>query len=377
MRAHLFYTAVLTFGTLSLAAAPATAKVKRVSKKKPKKMNTQTPRFSHDGAKVSYEFHIPKKKHKGVSICTAQGKSCKNVEPDTGASAAGFDDDAPPPVRELAWHPQGRSYVYGSTGGRSTLNIYMEGEGCLSCEKSFGYGNKIHSTWSPDGKFLAFAVEDPATEHGEVYLIDIYNLEKGPTKLTNHEDDTSYQPRFSPDGKKLLFTRFNPEKSDNDLYVIDDVSDPKSVRKLTSQRGAELNGSWSPDGSKIAYYSVYERKGKTKTDLNVTPADGSGKHTVLAKGVVKPDLANPVWTADGEKILFVRDHEKRSNPVAWVSVSDPKTKGDIKTGTIQNSDLVGFPADEGRIKLLWTAQGKKADKEKTWRKVYTGTFDLP
>lgn len=356
--------------------AIASAKLTRVSKKKPKKMNAMSPRFSHDGKKASYEFHVPKKKQKGVHICGVDGTGCKAVAPDTGASAAGFDDDVPIPVRELAWHPQGRSYVYGSTGGRSTLNIYMEGEGCLTCDKQFGYGNKIHSTWSSDGKYLAFAVEDPSTEHGEIYLVNIYELEKGPKKLTSHDDDTSYQPRFSPKGKAMLFTRFNPERSDNDLYVLDDFTNPKSVRKLTKQNGAELNGSWSPDGTKVAYYSVYTKKKKTLTDLYVVNADGSGAPTLLHKGVVKPDLANPVWSADSTKVVFVRDNAGQNNPIAWVDVANPKAVKNLPTGTVQNSDLAGFPAGEGQIRLLWTAQGKKSDKEKTWRKVYTDTYKL-
>ena len=376
MRTHLVILATFALGTLLGTATLAQANGTPASASKPKKMNTMTPRFSHDGTKMSYEFHVPKTKQKGVHICASDGKGCKAVEPDTGASAAGFDDGAAIPVRELAWHPKGRSYVYGSTGGRSTLNIFMEGEGCLTCDKTFGFGNKIHSTWSPDGKYLAFAVEDPQTEHGEIYLVDIFELEKGPTKLTSHDDDTSYQPRFSPNGKSLLFTRFNPEKSDNDLYVLDDFTKPKSgVRKLTNQTGAELNGSWSPDGTKVAYYSVYLKGKKTLTDLYVINADGTGK-TLLHKGVVKPDLSNPVWSADGTKIVFVRDNAKDHNPIASVSVADPKSVKNLPTGTEQNSDVAGFPAGQGSIRLLWTSQGKKSDKEKTWRRVFTGTYPL-
>ena len=363
-------------GTLSVAATPAEAGPVRISKKKPKKKNTQSPRFKHDGTQISYEYVIPSKDEKGVTICNADGKKCKNVEPDTGASASGFDGSLPP-VRELAWHPQGRDYVYGSTGGKSTLNIYMEGEGCLTCEKSFGYGNKIHPAWSSDGKYLAFAVQDPTTEHGEVYLVDIYNLEEGPKKLTNHDDDTSYQPRFAPKGRALVFTRFNPETSANDLYILDDFMKPKSIRRLTKDKKAQdLNASWSPDGTKIAFYRVTTRKKKTHTDLYIVPADGSTKPTLLFKGVVKPDLNNPVWSADGAKVIFVRDHSKQHNPIAWVSIENPKDMGNLDTGTVQNSDLAGIPAAEGAIRLLWTAQGLKKDKEKRWRKVYTNSFPL-
>ena len=363
---------------LIAAGSPASAAPSRLSRDAPKKMNTFSPRFSFCASRVSYEFVVPAKDHKGVTICAAGGAGCKDVVPDAGPSAAGFDDEAPPPVRELAWHPDPkRAYVYGSTGGKSTINIYMEGEGCLTCEKAFGFGNKIHPTWSPDGRWLAFAVQDPGTEHGEIYLLNVYELEKGPKAVTKHEDDTSYQPRFSPDGKKLLFSRFNPERSDNDLYILDDFQDPKSLRKLTKLPGGEMNASWSPDGSKVAFFYVWLKKGKAATDLYVTASDGSGQPTLLASDVVKPDRSDPLWTKDGARLIFVKDDEKASNPVSWLSVADPKSKGIIDTGTIQNDDVASSFTQDGKIRLLWTAQGTKTDKEKTWRKVYGDEVSLP
>ena len=81
MRFNILLAAAFALGTLPLpllgGASTAYAKGKRVSKKKPKKMNTMSPRFSHDGKKISYEFHIPKKKVKGVHICGADGTDCK------------------------------------------------------------------------------------------------------------------------------------------------------------------------------------------------------------------------------------------------------------------------------------------------------------
>ncbi len=207
--------------------------------------------------------------------------------------------------------------------------------------------------------------------------MNIFELEKGPTKLTSHDDDTSYQPRFSPTGKALLFTRFNPEKSDNDLYILDDFLKPKSVRRLTKQKGAELNASWSPDGSKVAYYNVYVRGKKTKTDLWIINADGTDKK-LLHEDVVRPDLSNPVWSADGNLILFVRDDPGGHNPLAIASVDNPQRVADIPTDTVDNGDLAGFWAANGSIRLLWTTRGRSSDSDddKSWRKVYAGTLSL-
>ena len=359
--------------TCALLVAPsAGAEPKLVSTSK-LEANCYSPRWAHDGAKFSYEWHDPKKDEKGVTIVTMEGMGREEVVPDTGPDVSGFDDKKPV-VRELAWHPEGRAYVYGSTGGRSQLSLYMEGEGCLTCEKVFGYGNKIHPTWSNDGKFLAYAKE--ANDQGDVFVADIYNLEKGPQQVTESEDDTSYQPRFHPSAAKLMFTRFNPDKSDNDMWVLDNHLDKKTVRKLTKLSGAELNASWSPDGTKVAFFANHKKKDDKKFDLYVAAADGKSAAKRLLKDVIKPDRANPVWTPDGTKLLVVKDNVKKHNPIVWVAVDDPKKTGELPTGTELNDYLALFVKD-GKMNLLWTAQGKKKDKKKRWKKVYLDTVTLP
>ena len=375
--------AIIGFVAVLLAAPAASAEPTQVSKKK-LEANTETPRWSHDGGKMSYEFHSPKKDERGVTIVkdwkAPKASSYMDIEPDTGPEAGGdWDEGKKPTVRELAWHPTGRAYVYGSTGGRSQINLYMEGEGCLTCDKAFGYGNKIHPTWSPDGKLLAYAKE--ANEQGDVYVVDIYNLEKGPTQLTESDDETSYQPRFSPDSKALLFTRFNPEKSDNDLFVIDDVTKHRKdhrPRRLSSLTGAELNAAWSPDGKQVAFFNVYKKKDDTLADLYVVGADGKAPPKKLMADVVKPDRSNPVWTPDGKRVIFVKrkDHKTDKDPLMWVSVENPKENGVIKTATQLNGDPALFGTG-GELRLCWKAQGRVADKKKRWRKVYCDTITIP
>jgi len=380
MRLHL---AIAGLAAVVLAAPALFAAPGQVSKKR-LDANTESPRWSHDGSKLSYEFHSPKKDERGVTIVKSWSKPKKSdyhdIEPDTGPDVGGdWDEGKRPTVRELAWHPKGRNYVYGSTGGRSQINLYMEGEGCLTCEKIFGYGNKIHPTWSSDGKWLAYAKE--ANEQGDVYVVDIYNLEKGPKQLTESDDETSYQPRFSPDSKALLFTRFNPEKSDNDLFVIDDFAKHRKdhrPRRLTKLKGAELNAAWSPDGKRVAFFNVYKKKDETRSDLYVVQADGKTPPKKLMADVIKPDRSNPVWTADSSHVIFVKkkDRKTEKDPLMWVSADDPKTKGVIKTSTQLNGDPALFTAGEEQ-RLCWKSQGRVKDKKKRWRKIYCDTISVP
>ncbi len=359
----------LLVGTAGLVAAPAAAQVSLVSSAKD--ANCFTPRWSPDGKRLTYEFHDPAADLRGVHIVPFEGGKAGpavRVEPDT-ALESGFGAKKNPPVKDLTWHPKGRSFVYCSTGGRHMFNIYMDGEGNLTASEAYGGGNKIQPTFSPDGRYLAFAKEE--MDGGDVFMVDIYNLEAGPKKMTETEEDTSYQPRFSPDGKTLLFTRMVEAQSSNDLFIITDLENPKgSTRKLTDWKGDELNAGFSPDGKWVALFSNRDQKDPKRFDLWIVKPDGSGAKK-LATDVLKPDRSNPVWTPDSTRVLFVQRDEAKGDTITWVRIDDPKKRGEIVTHTLLNNDLdlVAQPGS-GEGALAFTAQGKEGDKKTRWKRVY-------
>ncbi len=368
---------LVSMAALLLGAVPsAMAGVKVVSEMKD--VNCYTPRWSPDGKRLAYEYHDPKKDYRGVDIVEISDalapKGIKHVEPDT-ALEGGFGAKGNPPVKDLTWHPQGRGFVYSSTGGRHMFNIYMDGEGNLTGAPAYGAGNKIQPTFSKDGRYLAFSREE--VDGGDIFMVDIFNLEKGPVRMTETEDDTSYQPRFSPDGKMLLFTRMIEKLSSNDLFIITDLSNPKgSTKKLTDWKGDELNASFSPDGKWIALFANRDQKDPKLFDLWIIHPDGTGAKK-LATDVLKPDRSNPVWTPDSKRILFVKRDNGKKDPIAWVMADDPKKHGTIDTSTLLNNDLDLFVPEGGSVAYLaFTAQGKKGDKKTRWKRVYVTKINL-
>jgi len=355
-------------------AGPASAQVTLVSTVQ--EANTFTPRWSPDGKRLAYEYHNPGKDHRGVDILVMDGLTVKetiHVEPDTALE--GFGSKKNPPVKDLTWHPKGRGFIYASTGGRHMFNIYMDGEGNLTGGEAYGGGNKIQPTFSFDGGLLAFAKEE--SDGGDIFLVDIYNQENGPRKMTETESDTSYQPRFSPDGKTLLFTRMIEKLSSNDLFIITDLEKPKeSTKKLTTWKGDELNASFSPDGKLVALFSNQAQKDPKKFDLWVVKPDGTDQK-LLVSDVVKPDRSNPVWTPDSTRLLLVKVDEKTSDAITWVKVDEPKTTGAVKTNTLLNNDLDLFVLEGGKEGLLaFTAQGQVGDKKTRWKQVYVAKVKL-
>lgn len=155
------------------------------------------------------------------------------------------------------------------------------------------------AVWSPDGKNVAW-FSDKSSEY-EIYLQTPDGKEDA-VKLTSHNDGYRHTLRWSPDSKKIAFT-------DQTLrcYYLD-----VATKKVTEVDHAEYENvdisldnkpiydfSWSPDSKFLAYskmnkdqiYQIYIYSLENKT-------------VECASNGLFYDF-NPVFTKDGEHLLFV------------------------------------------------------------------------
>src|SRR5262249_35717860 len=113
----------------------------------------------------------------------------------------------------------------------------------------------------------------------------------------------------SPNGKRLLITRVNGPSSEIDTVKLDG----SGLTRLTPDGTAFdfTSGSWSPQGNEILFSAHVPES--HRSSIWVVHSDGSGLRQIPVTGCggLRSDQTsigcqNPVWSPDGQKIMFER-----------------------------------------------------------------------
>ena len=107
--------------------------------------------------------------------------------------------------------------------------------------------------------------------------------------------------RLAPDGRRVVFGRRDTRVGGQSLWVHD-LPRGTSTRLTFSSGSADSDGSWSPDGGRIAYASV---RGNGKRIYTVSSSGGVEKMISSESGV--PNHSVDDWSPDGRFILYHLD----------------------------------------------------------------------
>ena len=265
-------------------------------------------RFSPRGGKILFS------RYKDIYTVNLEDGVVKRLT-DTGNCGGCFN-------LQPTWSPDG-SHIAFTSNRDGDFDIYvMKSDGSDQHRLTDMAGRDSSPAWSPRGDQIAFVnggdttfaglVNSTACNHPNIYLV---SADGGvPDKLTDKGANTD--PSWSPDGKRIAFT--SDRDGDYEIYLLD--VDGGRLVQLTNNEGVDdVDPTWSPDGFNIAFGSGYARQDfcrmegiienpdgpAAKTwgaDLYIVGVDGSGLNRLTFDGT----NSDPAWVSDGSGLVFTK-----------------------------------------------------------------------
>ena len=253
-------------------------------------------------------FSVPQKIFGAMIFLFAWSLFTEQVSSDerTGTITFLSDRDLPPPFNTTkVWK----------------IKVYLIDADGLN-EKPWLGGNQRYGpiAWSPDGKSIAYHMHDPQAPFVSVIylrtpvLVDQKLKSRPRIQIKNvtrrFGGQTYLSPKWSPDGKRLALTSTDGSPDGmTDVCVMD--IEGIVLKNLTQSPEIDEVGSWSPDGSKIVFFSnrdgngeiyVMGSNGRKQVNLTNHPAHD-------AAPTWSPNGTKPTWSSDGTQIAFQSNRE--------------------------------------------------------------------
>ena len=185
------------------------------------------------------------------------------------------------------------------------------GSPCGSAIGPYEYPHVTPPQWTPDGRHVIFhrygdirvAAVDGSGSSWHIHEVRD-RLEDRSVRL-----DSSYAPSVSPDGSEILYVhRYTRDTVARDLNFEIHVAalDGSNIRRLTESDSHEVGPVWSPDGTRIAYWSSSLES--PAWALMTIARDGTAKRQLVTAERGAPPPVR--WSPDGRHPAFVLFHRE-------------------------------------------------------------------
>lgn len=200
--------------------------------------------------------------------------------------------------REYSWprlSPDGRRLAV-SIGEGSNEHIWVyDLDRAAFTQLTSGTGLNVYPLWTPDGRRVTFS-----SNRTGVWNIFWQSADgRGPEEQLTKSPNTQFATSWSPDGKVLAFYELNP-KTAGDIWLLS-LEGERKPRPLFQTPAIEGVATFSPDGRWLAYAS----NESGRFEVYVQPYPGLGRrYQISTEGGW-----GPVWARSGRE-LFYRQSEK-------------------------------------------------------------------
>jgi len=272
-------------------------------------------------------------------------------------------------VASPAWSPDGARLAFlaqrgeGDDAQEQIFVLNMQGGDAVAITKASQGVQQF--AWRPDGKAIAYVTADEPKNkkqiehHLDAFVVgdQSYKEDEAPTpshiwlmnadgsanaRLTQGSwslppaappSSPSSPLSWSPDGRYIVFSKMaTPYYADGDQTVVSVLdTQTKAIRTLTSHGKFEGYGSFSPDGTKVAYWYPYRGDPAAENDVYVTSSSGGDGKDVTAQQI-DTNVQRAIWMPDS-KSLLISGH-KGTDAALWIKPLDAAAKR-IELGGVQ------------------------------------------
>ena len=245
--------------------------------------------WSPDGTRIA--FSSDRDGDREVFVMNADGTGVVQLTDNDSDDWGGF------------WSPDGTRVAFSSDRDGDYEIFVVNADGSDTLQLTDNDYQEWNASWSPDGTRIVF--DSDRDGDFEIFVMNADGT--GVVQLT-HNTAPDWAPQWSPDSSRIVFDS-DPDYSgdtDSNLHGPLDVmmmnADGSGVRRLTQHPGYDSSGSWSPDGTRIAFTS--DRDGDFEIFIidveaaiqSEAPADGSGAGENLDR---EPDASDQAEAGGG------------------------------------------------------------------------------
>jgi Tol biopolymer transport system component len=197
--------------------------------------------------------------------------------------------------RTFALSPDGNQVVRNNTAGPGR-DVWIDDLPRGTNTRITFQGDYWHSVWSTDAKWLVYAKGLPAQNLYRRRIDD----EKTEERLTT-SGNNQHPSSWSPDGKTVAFSEFDPV-SVSDIWVVTLDGAAPRARPFLKTQFSEGGAQFSPDGRWLAYDS--NESGRFEVYVRPFP-QGDPKIAVSAEGGF-----SPIWSPHGGELFYLSPDNK-------------------------------------------------------------------
>jgi serine/threonine-protein kinase len=219
--------------------------------------------------------------------------------------------------------PDGKRLALSITAGKGTdLHVYDPQREAMS-HLTFNGQDNFNPVWTPDGKHIVFRTSSVSSGGNGGAIMWIRSDGAGDPQPLYQSKNVIWPSSFSPDGRRLAFSEQGPE-TNLDLWTLPlDLTDPEHPKpgkpeKFWASPQVDVFPMFSPDGHWIAYVS----NDSGQAAIFVRPFPGPGGVWQISAG----GGAYPFWSRDVKQLFY-----RSQSPGGRIFVVDYTAKGDTFT----------------------------------------------